>query len=454
MTKYIEYFQIESKSLLKRFKQKDPATVALCKKYFESKEDISLMNTQHIIAKEYGFDSWNDLIKQEPHKLAESLIVAKNKILKNAFFLWHNNSVVSNLDRGIIHLSSPEHIGIDMKTFTRNGSNIFTLEHIDVSEYDLSGINPLYIRYSEDTKWPEDPTKLPLGFNPKEFLESRKNPGLGIRTLHKQNIKGKGQTVVVISQNELVAHIEYCNSLIGYEKIGVNDKTDLFSNTSTELSAMVGKSCGIAPLADAYYYTVNSEKNTSYKNYVVAIKKAIELHKKLKSSGKSGVSAIILTDWLYNDNIKADDLLNAISEANDLGIMCFSQKFTNLMKNTRLRLGGIYCKLGGDVDNPDDYVPLIIKEFKWKFRNNYRNALCFPCGAKTVSFREQFDGYAFEHFSSRYDSIYAIGLYLLAKSVKETITPYEFFELGLKTGDFREGVGTIINPVRLIESLK
>ena len=147
-------------------------------------------------------------------------------------------------------------------------------------------------------------------------------------------------------------------------------------------------------------------------------------------------------------------MLNAISEANDLGIMCFSQKFTNLMKNTRLRLGGIYCKLGGDVDNPDDYVPLRNPSSKWGVIDNYRNALCFPCGAKTVSFREQFDGYAFEHFSSRYDSIYAIGLYLLAKSVKENITPYEFFELGLKTGDFREGVGTIINPVRLIESLR
>jgi hypothetical protein len=64
------------------------------------------------------------------------------------------------------------------------------------------------------------------------------------------------------------------------------------------------------------------------------------------------------------------------------------------------------------------------------------------------------DEYVFEHYSNRYAITYISGLYLLAKSVKESITPYEFFELGLKTGDFIEGIGTIVNPVRLIESLK
>ena len=57
MTKYIEYFQVEAKCLLKDFKKNIPEAKSHCKKYFESKDDISLMNAQHVIAKEYGFDS-------------------------------------------------------------------------------------------------------------------------------------------------------------------------------------------------------------------------------------------------------------------------------------------------------------------------------------------------------------------------------------------------------------
>ena len=88
MTKYIEYFQVEAKCLLKDFKKNLPEAKSRCEKCFSNRDSLSLMNTQHVIAKEYGFDSWNDLIKQESHKLAEALIVTKNKTLKNPFKLW------------------------------------------------------------------------------------------------------------------------------------------------------------------------------------------------------------------------------------------------------------------------------------------------------------------------------------------------------------------------------
>ena len=73
---------------------------------------------------------------------------------------------------------------------------------------------------------------------------------------------------------------------------------------------------------------------------------------------------------------------------------------------------------------------------------------------ENISLDVKMDDYAFEHLSGPYSSPFASILYLLAKSIKESITPYEFFEQGLKTGDFIEGIGTIVNPVRLIESLK
>ena len=62
--------------------------------------------------------------------------------------------------------------------------------------------------------------------------------------------------------------------------------------------------------------------------------------------------------------------------------------------------------------------------------------------------------YAFEHCGAGLTSAYAVGLYLLAKSVKPDLDAEEYWRLGIETGDFRKGIGTIVNPRRLIEELK
>lgn len=46
------------------------------------------------------------------------------------------------------------------------------------------------------------------------------------------------------------------------------------------------------------------------------------------------------------------------------------------------------------------------------------------------------------------------GLFVLCKSVKPDLTLEEFWQLGLETGDFRKGIGVIVNPLRLIETLR
>ena len=459
MTKYIEYFQVEAKCLLKDFKKNLPEAKSRCETYFSGKSDLSLMNAQHVIAKEHGFDSWNDLIKQEPHKLAESLIVAKNKTLKNPFKLWHGCRIVSGYEENKYPLYKPEDYPLEYdskkKSFISSHGEYISFEHLDVSEYDLSGIDPLKVRYSEDTKWPEEASKLSKGFKPKEFLESRKNPGLGVRELHKAGIKGQGRNIAIIDSSDLSNHIEYHNNLKGYEEIG---EKFLRGQSSGILSSIVGKTCGVAPLANAYYYAADNKNFTSYENYAIALKNIIELHKELKSKGKSGIDVVYINSDLLNEvhssREGSTDARLLIKEAESLGIWCNCSGHLDFKENTKLRIGHIYCKLDGNVDNPDDYIPLRNPNSKWRLLDNYKNAFCFPCGAKTVALGVKMDEYVFEHYSSIYASAFAAGLYLLAKSVKESITPYEFFDLGIKTGTFKKGVGTIINPTRLIESLK
>ena len=468
MTKYIEYFQVEAKCLLKDFKKNLPKAKSRCEKYFNGRDSLSLMNAQHVIAKEYGFDSWNDLISKEPHELAEALIIAKNKTFNSPFKLWHGGRITTGYEQNLYKLHKPEDYQLEYNPKTKNffprnsasaggRGEYMSFEHLDVSSYDLSGIDPLKVRYSEDTKWPEDPTKLPLGFKPKEFLESRKNPGLGIKNLHKLGIKGQGRNIAIINNFRLFDHIEYHSSLKGYEEIGFDPTNYGGSSSGGFVSSFIGKTCGIAPNANAYYYAVNAENRTQV-YHAIAIKKVCELHKKLIAEGKNGIDVIHIQRAISLDLFSAEegyeDALKARKEAEDLGIWCNFGAVLDFKENPNIRLGHIYCKLDGNVDNPSDYIPLRASNSKWELIDNYKNALCFPCGAKTVSLDVKMDEYAFEHLSGPYASPFASILYLLAKSIKESITPYEFFEQGLKTGDFKEGVGTIINPTRLIESLK
>ena len=468
MTKYIEYFQVEAKCLLKDFKKNLPEAKSRCEKYFNGRDSLSLMNAQHVVAKEYGFESWNDLISQESHKLAEALIVEKNKTLNSPFKLWHGGRITTGYEENKYKLHKPEDYQLKYdakkKAFISDRSEYMSFEHLDISGYDLSGVDPLKIRYSEDTKWPEDPTKLPLGFNPKEFLESRKNPGLGIKTLHKLGIKGQGRNIAIIDSIRLFNHIEYHSNLKGYEEIGI-DATNYGGGSNVGfVSAFVGKTCGIAPHANAYYYAVDDQRTKenprgSQVNYAEAIKKVCELHKKLISEGKNGIDVIHIQGALTSDVFQNDEgyeeTVKAKKDAEQLGIWC--NDYNKFIQNEILREERVYCKFDGELDNPNDYVlteysPL--HKVPSSKKELFANSLCFPCGAKTVALGVKLDEYVFEHCAGPYAKVFASSLYLLAKSIKETITPYEFFELGIKTGTFKEGVGTIINPTRLIESLK
>ena len=467
MTKYLEYFQVEAKCLLKDFKKNLPEAKSRCEKYFNGRDSLSLMSAQHVIAKEYGFDSWNDLISKEPHELAEALIIAKNKTFNSPFKLWHGGRITTGYEENKYKLHDPKDYQLEYNPKTKNffprnsasaggRGEYMSFEHLDVSSYDLSGIDPLKIRYSEDTKWPEDPTKLPLGFKPKEFLESRKNPGLGIKTLHKLGIKGQGSCIAIIGGARLFNHIEYHNSLKGYEEIGFNP-TDYGGGADNRiLSLLVGKSCGIAPSSEAYFYAVNT-RECVYSNYAVAIRKICELHKKLKDDGKSGIDIVFIGRSLLNESDKDkegfDDCQQALKELKDLKIYTEKEFYNHYDNTDKFASARIFCRVGGDIDNPDDYE-ITDQNFVKSAIEHSVKLLFFPSGAKTVALDVKMDEYAFDHKASSHTGSYPVGLYLLAKSIKETITPYEFFELGLKTGDFRKGIGTIVNPVRLIESLK
>lgn len=460
MQEYIEVFRVEAKSLLKNFRNNDKNAVTRCQAIFGDKIDLSLMNMQHVIAKEYGFNDWNELQKAESWQLAEALIKAKNKTFVSPFKLWHGGRIVTGYEKGEYKLHKPEDYRIDMKNFVNvSGFPDISFEHLDVSEYDLSKLNILNVRYAEDTKWPEDGAKLPKGFKPKEFLEYRKNPGLGIRQLHKQGIDAKGRKVAVIDSYRLFDHLEYHNQLKGYEEIHIDPENYNGGRLNGFISALVGKTCGIAPKAEVYYYAVDVTDRTQV-YFGEAIRKVCELHKKFISEGKGGIDAILtiraISSELFKDEEGYADALQAAEEATKLGIWCRIGP-ARFKEHGMWREERICCKADGDVDNPDDFVLdeySVLNRTPLQQEELFRGSLCFPGGGWTVALDVKMNEYVFSSKNGPYMAAYAVGLYLLAKSVKPDLEPEEYWRLGIETGDFKKGIGTIVNPQRLINELR
>ena len=286
MSEYIEVFRTEAKFLLKCFQKNDENAIARCKLVFGNRSDLSLMNIQHVIAKEYGFNNWKELTEAEDWQQIEALVKLKNKTFVSSLQMFRNKTTSATSKN---KLKNPDNFNIDMKNFTdKFGYSFLNFEYLDVSNYDLNELNITNVQYSEHTKWPEQETKLPQNFNPKKFLEYRKNPGLGIRQLHKQNIDGRNRNVVVIDSFRLFDHLEYHNQIKGYEEIHINENINHVGFNAPLVSALVGKSCGVAPKANLYYYAVDAENRTQI-YYAKAIRKVCALHKKLIEDGQNGI---------------------------------------------------------------------------------------------------------------------------------------------------------------------
>lgn len=461
MTEYVDIFRMEAKSLLRNFQKQEKDAIARCKAVFGDRKDLSLMNMQHVIAKEAGFNQWNELTKADDCTLAEIIVATDNTRFKTPFrkILGKYGSIEGAQVPSLKTLPK-ERAGLDLVNFKMVYNNNtcespwLYLNNMDLSEYNLSHMNPIYTTYNESTCWPNDKTKMPQHFDPKKFMEKRKNPGLGIRTLHKQGIKGQNRAVAIIDWQILYDHLEYHHNLKEYEEIHQSEHI-VTSPANALVSALVGKNCGIAPNADVYYFSVNHEKRTQ-RYYAQALNKICNLHKKLKNEGKNGIDTVCIpaavTSLLFAKDDGADLMAQALEQAQTLGIWVNSGRLNFIDKSSRE--GSIHCQFDGNEENPNDYIPLPNEpQIPPSEKNLFKKTLCFPAGGRTVATNGRLNSYQFTA-PGYYLKLYESGLYLLAKSVKDSLTPEEFWSIGLETGDFREGIGIIINPQRLIEKLK
>ncbi len=442
MFDYIDVFRLEAKCFLKDFRNKNKKEVELAAKYFSGKTDLSLMQAQHIVAKEYGFNSWDDLAKAERWDLAAALNIVQNKKLSSPLKIWFSHEELGYSTAERYGIRGPDfREDLDLVNYREKHSwgwsSYIHINNFDVSFADLSGLDVSKATFDDFTIWPKDGAKMPKDFNPKAFLEKRKNPGLGIRKLHQSGIDGRGRNAAIISQSVLRPHLECRDSLADYISLK-SDTANAWANANGGwyVALLSGKNCGVAPKAKVYYFAVDSA-NKDFSQFAEALRKVCQLHKTLKKSGKNGIDVVVLNE-LFGE--LSEDMQSAIEQAESLGIFVDKHLYPSDYTD-------IECRMDGDVDNPDDYVVHFVSKRNDKKKNP--DTLCFIGYGQTVPCQYTIGSYFF-NATSGLGNFWLSGLFMLCRSVKTDLTPEDFFATALETGDYRKGIGVIVNPQRLI----
>ncbi len=338
----------------------------------------------------------------------------------------------------------------------------------DISDMDLKNnfIELLHSDFDSKTNWPKS---LPVGFNPDSIMEIGKNPGLSIHNLHQMGITGKGVGIAIIDQNLLVDHYEYKDQLRMYEEIHASKHGGASMHGSAVTSIAVGKTVGVAPEANLYYisttnaslgafirYKLFNKRDVYTKGYTKSIYRILEINRTLPTDKKIRVVSISFG----SDN---PDFLKAIEDASKENVFVVS---ISLRKTQNLRFHGIGKEC---MTNPDDihsYFPGVLwsKSF-YKNPKYYKidSTLMVPVDSRCTASQSGNNSYVFYSTGGTSWVIpYIAGLYTLACQVKPSVTPQEFWNNALETGDIIEieknnkkyKFGKIVNPVELMENLK
>jgi serine protease AprX len=287
--------------------------------------------------------------------------------------------------------------------------------------------------FDSRTVWPE-PNKLPEGFDPARVLEEGKNPGLGIRSLHKQGIDGNGVGIAIIDQPLVKNHKEYVNSIVHFEEIDVYGVPPQMHGPAVA-SIAVGKDCGVAPAAKLYYYAIPMWKWKSCQPYCDVINKILQSNKKLKPSERIRVVSIstgMFSHWkdftLWKETLR---------KAEQQGLLVVTCDTSAINYGTLTRIPG------KDPEEPNSYRS-----------GRYGAGLLVPAGSRTTASHEGPEVYTYwTEGGMSWATPYLAGLAALAYQVDPEIEPKKIVELLLQTAA-KTDAGPIVNPTVFIECVQ
>lgn len=327
------------------------------------------------------------------------------------------------------------------------------LRSSDLTNLDLSErLNDLlHANFDSRTKWPD---KLLDGFDPQMLMDLGKNPGLGVRELHKKGVTGKGIGLAIIDQSLLVDHVEYKEQLKMYEEIHCFDEKAQMHGPAVA-SIAVGKTVGVAPEADLYYIAETHGTFNEQGQYELdiswtakSINRIVEVNRTLPKGEKIRVISISLG---VGGNMNGyEQVFDSIEKAKEEGI------YTVYVGSNP------YFGLGRDpLKSPDDITSFTKGDF-WKKQIYENDRLLVPMDYRCTASPTGAEDYVFYKEGGLSWSVpYVAGLYALACQVKPDITPEDFWREAFNTSDTisadnnnQEKLGKIVNPIKLIEKIE
>ncbi len=339
----------------------------------------------------------------------------------------------------------------------------YDVRSCDISEEDLSVVKDVNdLTFGSNTTWPE---VLPEGFDPEKLLEYNKNPGLGIRALHKKGITGKGVSIAIIDQALLLDHEQYEDNIKTYERIHCVDGTAQMHGPGVT-SIAVGKDIGVAPKANVYYIASTfghfSDQGYDFDASIIAdaILRVLEINKELDKDDKIRVISISKGYGIQDKGY--EELQAAIKKADDENIFVLTTTTDEYYKD--FSLFGMDRKYEMDPEDIRSYEPAswVAEEF-YSTPVLYQDLLLFPIGSRTIAGCTNSDDYELSYNGGLSWSVpWCAGLYALCCQVKPDITPQEFIEAAYSTAETTDienqgktySFGKIINPKGLLEQIQ
>jgi hypothetical protein len=341
------------------------------------------------------------------------------------------------------------------------------LRGYDLTRLDLNGqlTNLLHADFDSRTRWPD---RLPAGFDRERILSLGRDPGLGVRGLHRRGITGRGVGLGIIDQPLLVDHVEYRDRLRLYEEIHSPAGAPAQMHGPAVASIAAGRSTGVAPEAEIYYiaeqhgvYAPNRQFEWDFTPLARSIDRLLDVNSTLPPGRRIRVISISV-GWSPDQKGYAEAMA-AVRRADAAGVFVVS---TALEETHHLSFHGLGREALADPNDFGSYGPgSWWAGLFWGGQQRFTpgGKLLVPMDCRGVASPTGPEDYVFYYSAGWSWSVpWIAGLYALACQVQPEITPTLFWARALETGRtvrVRHGAdecdfGTVADPIRLLESLQ
>jgi len=321
----------------------------------------------------------------------------------------------------------------------------------DYRSKDMTQLSPEFLAlqaFDQRTQWPAK-AKRPKGFQPEKWMETGKEPGLGIRKLHKKGIRGEGVSVAVFDKYINPDHKEFSQRIIFHKiesPLAEDFQYRLHFHGIACASILCGKSLGIAPEATLHYFAVPDDGNNSY-NYCLALEKLLEINTELPAGKK--IRAVSISDAISRKDPEIyKKWQNLVQRANEERIaVIYSDGQTT---HAVFTWGG--CPPFLDRNDPENYDYAF-----WPKNEDDKHAekIILPADYRTTAQNRENDAFVYWGDGGFSWAIpYFVGLAALAWSIDEDIAIEDIYRLVNETKT-RTSMGRyVVNPVNFIEAVK